>query len=119
MTRQLCVNKTYLRCANLANVQLSDDVVLDVNLDDDPQVLHGILHPLSGQFGQVDLHPAPGVQPELDRVLLGWDEGHLAALVHRDILDVDDGFDLCLGWGLGKMNVEYGLQYCNKMLSLE
>ena len=119
MKRERCVNKTHLWCANLANVQLSDVVVLDMNLDDDPQVLHAILHPLPGQFGQIYLHPSPSVPPELDRVLFGRDEGHLAGLVHRDVLDVDDGSDFCLGRGMGKMNIENGLQYCQKILSFE
>ena len=104
----------------MTNVQLFDVVVLDLHLDDDPQVLHGVLHPLPGQVGQVDLHPSPGVRPQLDFVLLGRKDGRLAGLVHGNVLDVDDGSGLRLGRGLGKMNVEDGLQYHNFiMLSFE
>ena len=44
-------------------------------------------------------------------VLLGGEDGRLARLVHRDVLDVDDGPGLKLGRGFRKMDIENGLQY--------
>ena len=73
---------THLRCPNLTNVHLFDVVVLDLNLNNNSQILHGVLHPLPGQVGQVYLHSSSRVCPQLNLVLLGGEDGRLARLVY-------------------------------------